>query len=393
MTVHAPDPFLTPAGGVGLSIKGRPYSALGRSLEPEGGAPAAPVAERDYEPSEQEHKFTSTGVKFWKHRGSLESYRDGTGRSVVSTHVSPEGRCNLTCDYCSVSHRTFHSSIELERVQDYIDALAGRGLKAVILTGGGEPTIYKRFNELGEFVLDRGLELALISNGTQWRRVGDRILANLTWLRISMNRFPKWESKIVVPTDRVGPRTTVGMSLCFSGDNKDVGFLKKVGEIAEAHRVSYVRVLPDCMLPQADLLREHAGLRELFASMTGGERFFHQYKIHGAPTQSKCHQSFFRPYLSEELNPDTGTPGTVFPCDSVVLNDQAQKFKHTFALCPPEKILDYMDGKLAQRFDATEHCTGCVFTRNVDILDAYVREGVDRFAEFEGAEVNHANFV
>jgi hypothetical protein len=76
-----------------------------------------------------------------------------------------------------------------------------------------------------------------------------------------------------------------------------------------------------------------------------------------------------------------------------VLNDQAKKFKHTYALCAPEQILDYLDGKIAQRFSATEHCTGCVFTRNVNMLNNYVEHGVERFHEFEGAEVNHVNFV
>lgn len=383
---HEPDPFLTPAGDARLTVEGKSYSALARTLEP-------PKADFDYEPSDDEHRYTSTGIKFWKHREALESYKNGGGRSVISTHISAEGRCNLTCDYCSVSHRTFHSTLELDRIKDYVWKLKSRGLKAVILTGGGEPTIYKHFNEMGEFILDEGLELALISNGTQWKRVSDRILSSLTWLRISMNKFDHWESRIEVPVDRIGPNTTVGMSVCFSGDNKDVGFLRTVGEWAAEFGVRYVRVLPDCMLPQADLLREHEGLRELFSTFPAGDRFFHQYKIHGSPSQCKCHQSFFRPYLSEELNPDTGTPGTVFPCDSVVLNDQAKKFKHTFALCTPEQILDYLDGKLPQRFDATKHCTGCVFTRNVNMLNDYVEQGVEQFDDIESAEVNHVNFV
>ncbi len=89
-------------------------------------------------PSAMEHKFTSTGVKFWKHRGSMESYKAKTGRSVISTHVAPEGRCNLKCSYCSVSERVLQSRIDLDRILDYLTKLKSRGLKAVILTGGGE---------------------------------------------------------------------------------------------------------------------------------------------------------------------------------------------------------------------------------------------------------------
>jgi len=376
---------------VTLSINGSPLETAPAAAADD--PIEAAIAERYLRPSEAEHRFTSTGVKFWKHREAMESYRAGSGRSVISTHIAPEGRCNLSCDYCSVTHRTFHSRLELGVIQDYVARLQERGLRAVILTGGGEPTVYNRFNELAEWLLDRGLDLALITNGTQFKRVSDRVLGGLSWLRISMNRFEHWERRITVPMDRVGPGTVVGMSLCLSGDNDEADFLQRVGRIADEHGVSYVRVLPDCMLPQRELVREHKRLQGVFDTLPAGGRFFHQVKIHRAPTQCTCHQAYFRPYLSEEVDPQTGRPGLVFPCDSVVLNDRAMKFKAMYALCRPEQIGDFLDGKIRQKFDATRHCTGCVFARTVDMLDDYVRHGVERFDEFEGREVRHANFV
>lgn len=386
---------LPASGGVSISVKGKPLAAglYGSALPHTDDPIEAAIAERYLQPSAQEHKFTSTGTKFWKHRESMESYKNGTGRSVISTHIAPEGRCNLTCDYCSVTHRTFHSTLSLDTIQDYVTKLKSRGLKAVILTGGGEPTSYKQFNELGHWLLDQGLDLALITNGTLFKRVSDRILHNLSWLRISMNRFDGWERKITVPTDRVGPNTVIGMSLCHSGDNSADGFLEQVAHLADKHDVKYVRVLPDCMLPQHALVREHERLQGVFARLPAGSRFFHQVKIHGAPTQCKCHQSFFRPYLSEEVDPETGRPGLVFPCDSVVLNNQSMKFLAMYALCRPEDILDYMDGKIAQKFDATAHCSGCVFTRTVNMLNDYVNHGVEHFGAFADQEIQHVNFV
>lgn len=378
--------------GVTLSVKGRPVPLNGEQAAA-GAVHELPEQFQGRQPSQMEHKFTSTGIKFWKHRSEMESYKAGSGRSIISTHIAPEGRCNLKCSYCSVSERTLHSTIELPRIQDYVTKLKSRGLKAVILTGGGEPTLYKPFNELGEWLLDQGIEMALITNGTQFKRVSDRILKNLTWVRVSMNVFKDWEKKIEIPRDRLGALTTVGMSVCYSAENKDPEFLRKVAVFAERAEVSYVRVLPDCMLPQAALIKEHEGLTELFKTLDGSKRFFHQFKIHGAPCQSKCHQSYFRPYLSEAVDPVTGRPGLVFPCDSVVLNEQAQRFRPRYAVCTPEEILDYMDGKIAQQFDATRDCTGCVFTRNVDMLDRFVKGAEDQFAQYATTEVHHENFV
>ena len=104
------------------------------------------------EKSDQEHKYTSTGIKFWRHQEQMMSYKNGDGRSVVSTHISPEGACNLKCPYCSVTYRDTHSRIDLDVIKDYVTKLKSRGLKAVILTGGGEPTSYKHFNELVQWL-------------------------------------------------------------------------------------------------------------------------------------------------------------------------------------------------------------------------------------------------
>ena len=68
----------------------------------------------------EEHKFTSTGIKFWKHAESMLSYKLGTGNSVVSTHISPEGACNLKCPYCSVTYRDTHSRLDLDVIKDYV---------------------------------------------------------------------------------------------------------------------------------------------------------------------------------------------------------------------------------------------------------------------------------
>ena len=83
-------------------------------------------------------RFTSTGSKWWSesNRGAMENYRRGDPRTVISTHISPEGACNLKCPYCSVTYRDTHQRIALPIVKQYVLDLRSRGLKAVILTGG-----------------------------------------------------------------------------------------------------------------------------------------------------------------------------------------------------------------------------------------------------------------
>ena len=107
-----------------------------------------------FERSDEEHKYTSTGIKFWRHQDELIAYKKGEGNTIISTHISPEGSCNLSCSYCSVSKRAKNERIELSVIKDYVEKLKKRGLKAVILTGGGEPTLYPYFNELVNEIMD-----------------------------------------------------------------------------------------------------------------------------------------------------------------------------------------------------------------------------------------------
>ncbi len=343
-----------------------------------------------------EELFTSTGAKFWKHREALENYRAGNGRTVISTHISPEGRCNLACPYCSVTYRQNKNRLSLETIQDYVEKLLSRGLRAVILTGGGEPTLYPQINELLEYLFSRGLNVAMITNGTNFHKVDWKLIERLTWTRISVNVFDGWETRIRLPQP-LPENVTLGMSFIYTPQHEanavDLpAVLTKVKGLADNLNARYIRLLPNCLLDQKSLLREHLALSKIIEQLDD-KRFFHQGKIHEPPQAKVCHQSYFRPYLSEEPFPGTDIPGTVFPCDSIVLNQDLEHFNEEFALCPPGDILGYMDRKIAARFDPGTNCTGCVFTSTVNMLERYVATGEDRFADFEHKDIDHVDFV
>lgn len=352
--------------------------------------------------SQQEHQYTSTGIKFWRHQKQMFSYKAGKGDTVISTHISPEGACNLKCPYCSVTYRDTHSRIELDVIKDYVEKLQTRGLKAVILTGGGEPTSYKYFNELVQWLkYDRNLSIGLITNGTLANKLEDKTFAAFSWVRVSINLFNGWEEKIGnnFDVDKLDPECVVGCSMVYTVEHETtddimtdrVEMFNKVSKIADRVGAKYVRLLPNCLLEQKHLVAQHKSLDNTLKLLTD-DRFFHQYKVHGTPKSSVCHQSYFRPYLSEEPHHKTGIPGTVYPCDSVVLNDSYQFFAEEYQLCSPEEILEYLDRKIQPKFNPNERCRGCVFTENVDMLDDWVNDKVDRFNEYT-EDINHEEFV
>ncbi len=360
----------------------------------------APNPVLDMSKTEAEHRWTSSGVKFWRHAEQMTSYKNEGGRSVVSTHISPEGACNLKCPYCSVTYRDTHSRIDYEVVRKYVEDLQSRGLKAVIFTGGGEPTIYPKFNELIQWIkYDRGLSVALITNGTQANRLEDKTWKAFSWVRVSLNIFDGWEEKIWIPKTSLSEECVVGCSMVYTSEHQatktKVGtrqeVLRKAAGIADKIGASYCRIQPNCLLDQRALLLQHKAL-DFDLKELGDDRFFHQHKAHETPKANVCHQAYFRPYLSEEKFGDTGQSGTVFPCDSVSLTDSFQHFAKEYQICHAGQVLDFMDGKIQMKFNPTKRCSGCVFCPSVNMLDDWKSNGAERFKEFSSPLV-HEEFV
>lgn len=354
------------------------------------------------EKSASEHKYTSTGIKFWRHQLQMENYKNSKPNTVISTHISPEGACNLKCPYCSVTYRDTHSRIPIDTIKKYINNLKKLGLKAVILTGGGEPTAYKNFNELVRWIKKQDLSVSLITNGSKvyWNKIDEDVCKMFSWVRVSINIFNDWENKIALPLQKFNQNETIiGCSMVYtvehemSGEimNDRVALLKKVSRVADNCGAKYIRLLPNCLLEQKHLIKQHLSLDKVL-NQIDDKRFFHQYKLHGAPKSNVCHQAYFRPYLSEEIHKETGKPGTVYPCDSVVLNEGYQHFAEEYQLCHADDILDFFTKKIKQKFNAKERCTGCVFTENVNMLDDYVTKNINKFDQYN-KKLTHEEFI
>lgn len=190
--------------------------------------------------------FTSTGSKFFWHEEAMKNLRNGKGQPIV-THVMLTDVCNHTCAFCSVQHRE-GDSLPFSAVRAYLATLKQFGLKAVILSGGGNPILYKckesgaDFNDVVDWVHGEGLQIGLITNGMpmkeysvlgsaplyhneagevtktclgmvkrrSWKTVRPQTLDKLTWVRLSLAGLDHKENEAFVPD--TGDTTTLGFS-------------------------------------------------------------------------------------------------------------------------------------------------------------------------------------
>jgi hypothetical protein len=108
----------------------------------------------------------------------------------ISINLDLTTACNYRCDHCidwdilNTKHR--HDE---ETLRSSMITMVERGLRSVILIGGGEPTIYPGFTEFVRFLKDLELQIAVVSNGSR----GDKLLEIADaleardWVRLSLD--------------------------------------------------------------------------------------------------------------------------------------------------------------------------------------------------------------
>ncbi|MBP8301655.1 MAG: radical SAM protein, partial [Planctomycetes bacterium] len=108
----------------------------------------------------------------------------------LSINLDLTTACNYACDHC-IDWDILNSKVrhEDDELRASIERMAARGLRSVILIGGGEPTLYPGFVSFVEFCKQLALQVAVVSNGSR----NDRILQAAPfftkgdWVRLSLD--------------------------------------------------------------------------------------------------------------------------------------------------------------------------------------------------------------
>jgi hypothetical protein len=376
-------------------------------------------------PTELKESFTSTGSKLFWHQEAMGKLRDGKGMPIV-THVIATDICQHTCAFCSVATRE-GDILSMASVKDYLEQLIPLGLKAVIISGGGNPILYKdsatgeAFNEQARMIKDMGLEMGLITNGLKmktypdgrksWLTVRPETLDLFTWIRISMSGLDHEEREVYVP-DVDPSKTTLGFSWVMHdrfveplepnhgkvsteydlrtpladgdhratwGEDELPWIEEKISEYVEKHHPRYVRLLPNCLEPAK--IEHRSGLLKAMALRIDPEVVFVQIKPPRQP--HACYKFYPHPVLNSD--------GWVYPCDSVVLNRAAgHKFSEPWRVCHMSKIGEFYSQPV-KPVVPNNICPGCVFSDQVDLLADIVENEAE--TPFPESEPEPANFV
>lgn len=371
-------------------------------------------------------EFTSTGSKIPWHRDIIDGLHEGRGVPKVSG-IFITDVCQHKCVFCSTSNR-LGEHLPLAHISTYLDQLIPLGLKAVIISGGGNPILWKDkntgqdFNDVVDHIHGRGVQVGLITNGlknmakypcgrTSWRTVKPGTLDKLTWLRISLSAWDHGEEveipdinpnvtalggswvyhdKILDPLDRHGGVSTIehlktpllpgeeSTRITYGRDR--LPFIKeKMRDMLKVYPFQYVRALPDCY----DIKNIPQRCNELVELAKDVDpRIVVQYKPPSPHTV--CLLGYSHPVLWPS--------GEVTPCDSVTLLDASGRSQggSAYVIAKWDTIGELYKQPVHSLIDPMVHCQKCVFGAQNRLLDA-VWKGAD--PQPSGPPPQHVNFI
>lgn len=190
----------------------------------------------------------------------------------VSINLDLTTACNYQCDHC-VDLDILNTGIRYDhdKLIESLTLLADRGLKSVIVIGGGEPTLYPKFSETIRYMKALGLQVAIVSNGTGNAKIADvaDCMDKNDWVRLSLDSgtdetfqamhnprkaFSLYDICAAVPAIRdANPAVTVGFSYIVTwrgASINDRDIVENLHEIAQAtklardSRFSYISFKP-----------------------------------------------------------------------------------------------------------------------------------------------------
>jgi sulfatase maturation enzyme AslB (radical SAM superfamily) len=335
-------------------------------------------------------KYSSWGDKLLQHTDVLSTIQNQRKFVPINIQIAPCEVCDSDCPFCSVQNRPLRSKLPFKKIQKVLEDFRILGAKAIEITGGGNPMLYRDgdrdINDIIECASALGYQIGIITNSHNLSRIKVKNHSKVTWLRISLIKLD----------EGVAPESYV-----FNGFSTDkLGFsyiiydkttkesIDKIAKLVSLHPgIKFVRLAGDCLIKG-----NNAEVREKFKDVIDeidkhSKFFFKEIGYEDAPFDHGCYVGMIRPYVAASPH---GDDYRVYPCTSYVLNKRT--YDLDYSLCSVDNILVTWD-EMNRRFKETGHpyeikgnggknwcntCKYCYYKNNNKLLHSVVTELPDK---------------
>lgn len=133
-------------------------------------------------------------VKMFHYRDRLDSLGRGEVSPPMHVRLKPINVCNHRCFYCCYRNDDLYLGELLNekdmipeiKMNEIVRDLIDMGVQAVTFTGGGEPLIYPHFAKTVRALLQGGVKVATLTNGSSLSgEVAEVLAEGASWVRVS----------------------------------------------------------------------------------------------------------------------------------------------------------------------------------------------------------------
>ena len=203
--------------------------------------------------------------------------KHGEQPNPVCIYLIVSDLCNLNCVFCPYrkdnnpykslyygnTEKNPARFLEYDKVKEIISDCKEMGIKAIELTGGGEPTMHPNFGDILETINNYNIDVGLVTNGTVLlEKAESELLLNSKWIRISIDaaspevyktlkgtndqmfaRVVDMIKRLIEDRKKIKSDTTIGIGFVVTKDNYQE--IYKASKIYKNWGADYTRINPD----------------------------------------------------------------------------------------------------------------------------------------------------
>lgn len=202
-----------------------------------------------------------------------EILEQAPNHAPLSVNLDVTTACNYRCDHC-VDMDILNTGIRYdhEKLKNSLTTLIDKGLRSVIIIGGGEPTVYPGFADIVRHLKARDIKIGVVTNGSRMDRIAEvaDVLTKGDWVRLSLDSGNDetframhkpvskkvtldWICSHIPDIKKINPDFQIGYSFIVVWNNceaNDTEIIDNTAEIVEAaerakhHQFDYISYKP-----------------------------------------------------------------------------------------------------------------------------------------------------
>jgi len=265
-------------------------------------------------------KYAPGAHKLVHHLQHLSKMRNGVIVAPIHVSVWPTKKCQFNCTYCCCRNDGGEEELALDEFEQAVEVLSFFGTKAIELSGGGEPLLWKHFEEAVKYI-SHMVKVSLITNGLALSGVTEETLRRLQWIRISVVSMEQLEN---IDIETLKKHTNVSLSYIVSGDRMTM--FPKLYAYSEKHSLVTRIATQKPSTPEVEAIVENTVNHY-------GSPFFFSHKEKGTP--KGCYMAWIRAAIDWR--------GYFLPCPAIQTSPEYEgRIPKEFRLCHISKLVEWL---------------------------------------------------